>query len=90
MKIDDIKLQQAKLHPDPAKCALQMMAVLFTTKEMVNGNPSGLTNSKDENRRKTIQKLDANRMKYIIGIYYSLYFILCIYMMILILCLQIT
>ena len=68
-KTDELKLQQAKLYPDSKKCALQLMSVLFTTEELVNGNPSGITNSKDETRRRTIKKLDPNRMLYIKGIY---------------------
>lgn len=67
-EVDELKLQQAKLNPDAAKCALQMMAALFTTEEMVNGNPSGFTNSKDEARRRTIKRLDPSRMLYIKGI----------------------
>lgn len=47
-KVDELKIQQAKLNPDPSKCALQMMAALFTPVELVNGNPFGFTNSKDE------------------------------------------
>lgn len=65
--IDRLKLQAAKLHSDPAKHALQMMGCLFTIEEMVNGNPSGVTNSKDDQRKRTIKKLDPNRIKYIHG-----------------------
>lgn len=65
--MDRLKLQSAKLHKDPGKCALQMLDCLFTTDDLVNGNPSGLTNSKDELRRKTIKKLDPERIKYICG-----------------------
>ena len=54
-KIDMMKLQHAKLQPDYGKCALQLMNALFTAKEMVNANPSGMTNSKDETRLKTIK-----------------------------------
>ena len=65
-KIDMMKLQHAKLQSDYAKCALQLMSVLFTAEEMVNGNPSGI-NSKDETRRRTIKPLDASRIQYIKG-----------------------
>lgn len=40
------------------------MGCMYSVDEMVNGNPSGCTNSKDE---KNIKKLDPNRMKYING-----------------------
>ena len=46
---------------------------------LYNGNPSGLTNSKDEVRRKTIKKLDPQRIKYICGEYVHLY-VGCIHM----------
>ena len=68
-KVDELKLQQAKIHPDAAKCALQLMSVLFDIKELVNGNPSGITNSKDEARLRTIKRLDPKRMLYIKGIH---------------------
>ena len=64
-KIDDMmKLQHAKLQSD---YALQLMSALFTAEEMVNGNPSRITNSKDETRRRTIKPLDASRIQYIKG-----------------------
>ena len=47
-KVDELKLQQAKLNLDETKCALQMMSALFSPEELVNGNPSGISNSKDE------------------------------------------
>ena len=40
---------------------------------MVNGNPSGVTNSKDPVRRRTIKKLDTNRMAYIISEFIIVY-----------------
>lgn len=43
------------------------MSCIFTAEELVNGNPSGHTNSKDESRIKTIQKLDPERIKFING-----------------------
>ena len=66
-KIDMMKLRHAKLQPDYAKCALQLMSALFTPEEMVNGNPSGITKSKDEARQRTIKQLDASRIQYIKG-----------------------
>ena len=57
------------MHKDPGKCALQLMDCLFTTKELVNGNPSGQTNSKDDTRKSNIKKLDPNKIKYIHGEY---------------------
>lgn len=62
-----LKLQAAKLQSEPSRCALQLMSCLFTAEELVNGNPSGVTNSKDPVRKGTIKKLDPKRIKYIIG-----------------------
>jgi len=67
--VDCLKLKSAKLHKDPGKCALQMLDCLFNTEELVNGNPSGFTNSKDEVRKKNIEKLDLERIEYICGEY---------------------
>ena len=67
--VDRLKLQSAKLQGDPSKCALQLMSCLFSVEELVNGNPSGHTNSKDDIRKKTIKKLDPERIKYISGMY---------------------
>ena len=67
VKVDSLKLQSAKIHNDAGKCAQKMLSCLFTPVELVNGNPSGVTNSKDEVRRKTIKKLDPQRIKYICG-----------------------
>ena len=36
--VDPLKLQSAKLHKDPGKCAQKMLGSLFTTTELVNGN----------------------------------------------------
>ena len=49
------------------------MSCLFSTEEMINGNPSGVTNSKDPVRRRTIKKLDTNRMAYIISEFIIVY-----------------
>ena len=46
--VNRLKLATAKLQNDPSKCALQLVAVLFTAEELVNSNPPGFTNSKDE------------------------------------------
>ena len=67
-KVNRLKLAAAKLQSNSSKCALQLVGVLFTPKELVNANPSGVTNSKDEQRRKSIKKLDPTRIKYINGI----------------------
>jgi hypothetical protein len=67
--VDIIKLQAAKLNTDPFKCALNLLSTLFTSRELVNGNPNGVTNSKDPVRQRTIKKLDPNRMKYICGMF---------------------
>ena len=66
--VDPLCLAQAKMQGDPSKAALKLLGCLFKPVELVNGNPSGTTNSKDENRQKTIQKLDPRRIKYTEGI----------------------
>ena len=43
-----LKLQSAKLQVGPSKRAIQLIGCLFTAKELVNGNSSANTNSKDE------------------------------------------
>ena len=68
-KVDQLKLQSAKLQSDAPKRALQLLRCLFSDEELVNGNPSGTTTAKDDIRKKTIKKLDPVRMNYIIGIY---------------------
>ena len=77
IKVDRLKLQSAKLQSTPVKCALKLMSCIFTPDELVNGNPSGHTNSKDESRIRTILKLDPERIKFSNGkvasyIYYVL------------------
>ena len=67
--VDRLKLQSAKLQSKPARCALQLLSCLFSDEELVNGNPSGNANSKEEARIKTIQKLDPNRLCYISGMF---------------------
>ena len=69
-KVDRLKLQSAKLQPEAGKCALQLLACLFSVEELVNVNPSGTMTAKDEVRKQTIKKLDPVRMKYIIGTNY--------------------
>ena len=39
-------------------------------KELINGNPSGISKSSDQQRRSTIQKLDTGLLRYIEGIQY--------------------
>ncbi len=65
--ISNLKLAQAKLQVDPSKAVLKLLACLYNP-EVVNGNPTGTTNSKDQHRRDTIQKLHTGRMKYLKGI----------------------
>ena len=64
---DPVKLANAKLQSDPGSAALKLMDCVFTIKELVNGNPSGVTKSKDSARQKTIRPLNAAKMKYIDG-----------------------
>ena len=66
-KIDQLRLASAKLQPDAGRAAQKLMDVLFTTEEMVNGNPSGNSKSRDATRLATISPLDPARMKYIFG-----------------------
>ena len=61
-----MRLANAKLQPEPGSTALKLLDCLFTVQELVNGNPSGHTKSKEPNRIATIKILDPARMKYII------------------------
>ena len=65
--VDPVKLAHAKLQPDAGNAALKLMNCVFTTEELVNGNPSGITKSKDPTRQRTIRPLDGAKMKYING-----------------------
>lgn len=69
-KVNSLRLAQAKLQAEPSKAALKLLSCLFDPEELVNGNPSGSTNSKDVHRQQTIKKLDAGRMNYLAGIIY--------------------
>ena len=62
-----MKLANALVQPTPSAMALKLMACLFTKEELVNGNPSGISKSKNERRQKTIQKLDTAVLRYIEG-----------------------
>ena len=62
-----LKLAQAKMVADPSKAALKLLACLFAPEELVSGNPTGMTNSKDPKWVATIRKLDPERMKYLKG-----------------------
>ena len=64
-KVNRLKLAQAKLQNDPSKAALKLLLCLFDAEELVNGNPTGSTNSKEEQRQATIKKLDPDWMKYL-------------------------
>ena len=54
--VPPLKLAQAKLVNDLSRAALKLLACLFSAEELVNGNPTGLTNSKDPHRQETIKK----------------------------------
>ena len=56
--MDQLKLTKAKLQSD---LALKMMDCLFTMEDLVNGNPSGVANNKDANRKATVQVLDTEQ-----------------------------
>ena len=42
-RVDRLKLATALIQPTPVAMALKLMSCLFTTEELVNGNPSGLS-----------------------------------------------
>ena len=69
--VSKLKLQAAKLHTDPAQCALALMSSLFSEEELANGNLNGTTNSKDPDRKKNIQQLDPIRIQYIKSMQYQ-------------------
>ena len=48
--VNRIKLADALMQSAPNKVALKLLSVLFTDKELVNGNLSGVTTSKSEER----------------------------------------
>ena len=58
-------LANALCQKDAGSMALKLMGCIFTSKELVNGNLSGYTKSKDVARQKTIKPLDKEKMKYI-------------------------
>ena len=68
-EVDPLRLANAKLQGDASSAALKLMDCLFSAEEMVNGNPSGSTNSKDPTRQTTIKPLDARKMAYIYGVF---------------------
>ena len=65
--MDILRHSHAKLQETAIKCALKLMDVLFTSKELVNGNPSGQTKSLDLDRKATRFPLNLDKMKYIYG-----------------------
>ena len=66
--VDKLKLANAKLQSDASNAALKLMDAIFTTEEMVNSNPSGVTKSKDLVRQCTIKQLHPYNIS---GKYYS-------------------
>ena len=67
--VNRLQLANALLQPNPTKMALRLMSVLFTVKELTNGNLTGRTNSKDRDRIATIKSLNPKMIAYIRGIY---------------------
>ena len=63
--VDPVRLANAKLQSDANSAALQLVDCVFSTEELVNANPSGVTRSKDETRQRTIRPLDGAKMRYI-------------------------
>ena len=68
-----MRLANAKLQADASSAALKLMDCVFSTEEMVNSNPSGVTRSKDETRQKTIRPLDSRKMRYIDSMFMQLF-----------------
>ena len=66
-KVNRLKLANALVQPTPSAMALKLMACLFTKEELVNGNPSGESKSKDERRQRTINELESTVLRYIEG-----------------------
>lgn len=65
--VDGVRLANAELQPDAGSAVLKLMDCVISVAEMVNGNPSGVTCSKDETHQKTICPLDAQKMSGMIG-----------------------
>ena len=67
--LDPLRLAKAKLCASAEAAALKLMDCVFSTEELVNGNPSGRTKSHDPSRQQTIRMLDPAKMRYIDGMY---------------------
>ena len=63
--------ERARLQADRGAAALKLMDCIFSTEEMVNGNPSGVTRSNDATRQKTIHPLHPEEMRFIDGMVYN-------------------
>ena len=63
--VNKLKLANAPIQKDAPSMGLKLMGCLFSDKDLVNRNPSGLTKSKNEHRVQSIQRLDSTRMSYI-------------------------
>ena len=55
------------MQPTPAKMGMKLLSVLFTDRELVNGNLTGVTTSKLPERIATIKKLNEKRVGYMKG-----------------------
>ena len=73
--VEPVELANAKLQSDAGTAALKLMDSVFTTEAMVNGNPSGVTKSKEQ----TIRPLSIRRI--VMVSIQSTYSIFVIYMM---------
>ena len=51
-QVNRLKLANALVQPTPSAMALKLMICLFSKEELVNGNPSGISKSKNERRQK--------------------------------------
>ncbi|XP_065892056.1 uncharacterized protein [Dysidea avara] len=64
-KVNRLQPESAKLNSNKGNAALQLLGMLFSDEELVNGNPRGVTNSSDKARKKNICQLDPRRINYI-------------------------
>ena len=67
--VDRLKLQSTKLQAEPSKCALQLIGCLLRAKEVVNGNPSGNINCKDELRKQPLKTWTLQELNILIVTY---------------------
>ena len=69
--VDGVRLANAKLQPDAGSAALKLMDCVFSSR---NGQRESFRCSKDETRQKTIRPLDAQKVRYIDGMIFCLWY----------------